>query len=157
MVLVVAGASLLLSTCGALLHVLLRLDHVGRSYLNDTATVSRLGKQFRQDVRTARGAGRGLEAENRLTLTSPDGPTITYEVEGDRLLRAETLGGKPVRRESFDVTRLGPVGFEADGPFRRLVLKRRPENLGKALRPALRIDALLGKHLPLASVSEAKR
>jgi len=67
-ILVVAGAATLVATCAMLLHVLLRLDTVARSHLNDASTVGRLARQFREDVRTAAsadprtGANPGAEA-----------------------------------------------------------------------------------------------
>ena len=157
-ILVVAGASMIAATCGMLLHVLLRLDTVGRSHLNDASTVARLARQFREDVRTAGKADRTPEANQapRLTLTTSGAPTVIYQVENDRLLRLETLGDKVVRRESYSMARLGPVAFESDGGFVRLVLLRKPDEPGTAIRPRTRIDARLGKHRTLSRASEAR-
>jgi type II secretory pathway component PulJ len=157
-ILVVAGASMIVATCAMLLHVLLRLDTVGRSHLNDASTVSRLARQFREDVRTASKADRTPESNQapRLTLTTPGAPTVIYQVESDRLLRLESLGDKVVRRESYSIARLGPVAFEGDGGFIRLVLLRKPDEPGTAIRPRARIDARLGKHRTLSRASEPK-
>jgi type II secretory pathway component PulJ len=157
-ILVVAGASMIVATCAMLLHVLLRLDNVARSHLNDASTVSRLARQFREDVRTAAKADRTSEPNQaqKLALATPGAPTVIYQVENDRLLRTETLGDKVLRRESYSIARLGPVAFEDNGGFIRLILLRKPDEPGTAIRPRARIDARLGKHHTLSRASEPR-
>jgi len=83
---------------------------------------------------------------------------VIYQVESDRLLRLESLGDKVVRRESYAIARLGPVAFEDDAGFIRLVLLRKPDEPGTAIRPRVRIDARVGKHRTrtLSRASELK-
>ena len=160
MVLTVAGATVVLGSCAVLLHGLLRLDHVAHNHMTDTLTMNHLAEQFRQDVRTARKAERGVSEKLKtptLTLTTPDAPTITYEIVDTRLLRTETLADKVVRREAYPIERLGPVEFEEEGAFVRLVLLRKPDDPGAILRPVARFDARLAKHRLEPLAAEAKR
>lgn len=154
LVLVVGGVTVVLGLCAGLLHALLKLDRSGRQTLADSGNVARLARQFREDVRassTAKAAAAGLD------LATGDGPAIAYRVEGTGLIREETLGGAVRSREGYMIDRLGPLGFEVKGSRVRLLLARR-SGTGLALaRPAVNIDASLGKDRALADLKGAKR
>jgi hypothetical protein len=143
MVLVIGGLTIILSLCGGLLHTLLRLDRAGRDSLSDATTLARLARQFRQDVRASREAKPG--GPGSLELTRPDGPSVSYRIEAGRLLREEREKGAVRRRESYGVTRLGPVAFDADGSIVRLMLEKRPAGPVALARPAVMVEAALDK------------
>jgi hypothetical protein len=147
MLLVITGVTTLLAACGILLHGLLRMESAERAHLADVSTVSRLARQFREDVRTAEKADRtpGEDQAPKLTLTLPDASVVTYHVDGERLLRSETRQKTLRRRESYPLARLGPISFEQDDRFLRLVLRRKPGEPGSRMRPRARIEARLGK------------
>lgn len=146
MVLLMGGITVILVLCAGLLHTLLRLDRSGRDAMTDTATTARLARQFRQDVRASRDA-KAAEDAGSLELTCPDGPTVTYKRDGGLLRREEREGGEVRRREAYAAARVGPVTFAVDGPLVRLTLSRRSGNPHAPARPALGVEATLGKDL----------
>jgi hypothetical protein len=154
-VVVVGCLTMILSLCGLFLHALLRLDRAGRSALAESSSVSRLARQFRQDVReaaSARPAGdRGEAGAPEIAITLADGATVRYSNEADRVIRTETAGGKTRRREGYEFRSLGPASFAVDGPTARLSLARRADPSGnEAARPGYRFEARVGKHTGLA-------
>lgn len=159
LMLVIGGVTIVLGLCAGLLHALLRLDRSGRSAIHDTATVARLARRFRQDARAADAAKprEGKEVPAALEFTTADGPNVTYRVEGKRLLREEAAGKTVQRRESYAVDRLGPVAFGVDAARVRLVLSRRPTRPDAPGRPAVRVEATLGKDKALSEPKGAKK
>ena len=155
MVLVIGSVTVVLGICGSLLHMLLRLDRSGRESLGDTVTLTRLARQFRQDVRAARGVDLGKDQQ--LELTRGDGPPIIYHLDKDRLLREERNGDDVRRREAYSLTRLGPLRFESDGSWIRLILSRRPEHPTAMVRPAVVVEARLDKERVMTNRAEVGR
>ncbi len=143
MLMVIAGLTIILSLCGGLLHALLRLDRAGRESFRDSTTLSRLARQFRQDVRGSEQAKPG--DAGALELDRPDGIIVMYRRADTRLIREESDGNDIKRIEEYDLRRLGPASFAVDGSFVRLVLSRRPTNLQAPARPAVAIEAFLDK------------
>jgi len=150
MVIIIGGATVLLSVCGGFMHLLLRLEETGRASIADTSNVSRLAVQFRRDVRGSTTAVAVPAAEGTppgLDLTTPGRPVIGYRTSGDRLLRTETEGERVVRREGYRFTGLGPAAFEAGDDWVALVLPRGTDSGGMTVgRPGYRVEARLNKH-----------
>ena len=156
MVVVVGAVTIILSLCGLVLHGMLRLDRTGRGALDDAATIGRLARQFREDVREATTAEvtKAKDKPPGLKVVATD-KTIVYQIEGIRLLRIEsTLEGKPRRREGFRIDRLGPVTFEVGPPIVNMTLLRTPNSQGNLPRPAIRVVAELGKDRLIARLAE---
>jgi hypothetical protein len=146
--------TLIFTICGMFLHLLLRVDRAGRSSLGEASTVSRLARQFRQDVRaasSARVAGQGDEAASAFELTRADGSSVAYRNEHGRLTRTESAGGKVRRREGYEMPGLRPPAFALDGRRARLTLSRLGDvQGGGAGRPAYQVEARLDKDGELA-------
>ena len=160
MVLVIGGVTAVLGLAGGLLHVLLRLDRYSRNYLNDSIAISRLGEQFRADVRRAAEASVSAidtTAAAKLVLTAPADPTVTYTWEGTLLKREEKLEGKPTRFETYRVDRLSPIVFESRDGFVAVVAGRPPDDSSGAFRSKVRVEARLGKARGLSQDPEAKK
>jgi hypothetical protein len=155
MIMVISGLSIVLALCGSLLHTLLRLDRAGRESLSDSATVSRLSRQFRVDVRSSQEARPG--GDGSLRLTKPEGPDVSYRLDGGRLLREETAGKQVLRRESYTVARLVPLAFEVEGKIVLLSMSRRTTNQYAMARPPFVIEAGLGKDRTTAALKEDRR
>ncbi len=152
MILVIGSVSVILAICGSLLHVLLRLDRSGRESLGDSVTLTRLARQFRQDVRAARAVDLGKEQQ--LELARSDGPPIIYHLDKGLLLREERKGDDVRRREAYSLTRLGPLRFESDGSWIRLILSRHPAHPAATVRPAVIIEARLDKDRAMTNRAE---
>jgi prepilin-type N-terminal cleavage/methylation domain-containing protein len=156
MLLVVTAVTGILAACAMLLHSLLRLESAERAHLADASTVSRIARQFREDVRTSETADPipGANQAPKLVLSGSDASVVTYQVDGERLVRTETNQNKLLRRELYPLARLGPIGFEEDRGFLRLVLLRKPAEPGSQMRPRARIEARLGKRRIVANAPE---
>jgi hypothetical protein len=155
MIVVIGGLTIILVLCGSLLHTLLRLDRSGRESINSSATLARLARQFRRDVRSSQSAKPGDPGS--LELTRPDGPSVTYQETGGRLIREEHDGKKLARREAYAVSRLGPLRFELDGKLVRLVADRHPSVPSAPAGTAVRVEARLDKDRDPAEPEEARR
>ncbi len=159
MVVVVGAVTTVLSMCGLVLHAIMRLDRSGRRGFDDAATVGRLAQQFRQDVRSASSAEASAASDTKLQLNMkfPDKQTVTYALDGIKLIRTEKQeDGKVLDREGYRVDRIGPVGFETKGSWVRLKLSRASEN-GTALpKPPIQVEAKLGKDHAFSTLKEVK-
>lgn len=152
MVVVIGGVSLMIGTAAGLIHILLTLDRADRYSLSDARGASRLSRQFRDDVRsakTANAAGSGMKLDRTAGA-------VSYEVEGVRLIRTETSRGSVIRREAYPLERLGPAIFEVEDGFARLSLLRRPDSPGASVRPAATFEARVGKHQAFSNLAEAR-
>ena len=105
-VLVIGAVAVLLGLCAGILHVLLRLDRTGRQHLVETATVGRLARQFRHDVRAATAA-KPIAGETglarRLELSLTQGHVVEYQGDEHSVVRLEKKkhGGSIDRREFY--------------------------------------------------------
>jgi len=159
MVLVVGATSIVLGVCASTLVGLFRIDRAGRTAVNDATTLSRLARQFRQDVRAAGGAKRLGDRPTKagLELTRADGETVVYRVDGNRLVREDRRGDQVGARESYATERLGPVAFGVEGVRVWATLSRRPSE-GRALpKPEVRVEARLGKDRELSEPAGAPK
>jgi hypothetical protein len=125
--------------------------------MNDSTSLARLARQFRQDVRAAATVRPEQGQAGSIGLEREGGPTVSYRVEGSRLLREEKDGESTRRREAYSMGSLGPVRFEVEGGLVRAVISRDPA--GERLAPsraAVAVEARLGKDRTLAGLSEAR-
>ncbi len=159
MVVVVGAVTIVLSMCGLVLHAIMRLDRSGRRGFDDAATVGRLARQFRRDVRSASSAktSAAKDTKSQLDLKFHDKQTVTYALEGIKLIRTEKQeDGKILNREGFRVDRIGPLRFETEGTWVRLKLKRTSENGAMLPKPPIQVEARLGKDDAFSTLTEVK-
>jgi type II secretory pathway component PulJ len=151
-VLVLGAVSLLLGLCSGLIHVLLRLDRVGRAHLVETATVGRLARQFRRDVHAAarvKLVARDDREGPSLELTLPDDRVVAYQPGEHELVRLQRQGVTLDRRENYSLpfsTRPRfTIGDEEGKTWVSLRLPRGSDSAAPGLRHNLQIDALMGR------------
>jgi len=153
LVVIVGSVAVVLGLCAVLIHGLLKLDRSGRAAVDDTTTLARLARRFRQDVRAAAKAA--PDTPTQLVLTGGGGGTVSYHLDGSRLLR-EVRNGETLRgREGYHVGRLGPVSFDAADGLVRLRLAR-SHGAGLA-RPPVGVEAVLGKDRLLSNATEGRK
>lgn len=152
MILVVGAVSMVLGIAATLMASLFRVEKVGRDATTDTLNITRLGRQFRQDVRAAKAATVNGDPgkSDLLELEGDDDSRILYTFSAGRLTR-ERLKGKTVEaHDLYAAERIGPVRFSVDGSRVAALLKRRPAE-GRGLpRPEIVIEATLAKDRRLA-------
>jgi hypothetical protein len=151
-VLVIGGVAMLLGMSTGLLHLMLRLDRVGRSHYAETATIGRLSRQFRQDVRAAVGTKASDPDEGplaKLELVMSEGHVVSYESRERGLTRTERQGESVRRREGYALPSCaGPrflVRKDDDRVWVSLRLPRVAEPRPESLRHVLNVDALMGR------------
>jgi hypothetical protein len=158
MILIIGSMTVIFAVCGIFLHLLLRVDRSGRAALTEGVTVSRLGRQFRDDVRAASGAkpveGKaGSPAGFGLTL--PGGRAVAYTNAPGFLERVETASDKFVRREGYRLDPTAAATFAVKGDLAVLTVGRKKDDAGESA-VACRIVATLGKDLALSNPKGAK-
>lgn len=130
--LAVIGSLLIVLALGvAALHSLMRIERSARHEADEDRAITRLARQFRDDVRSARSrAEAGPAPGGGIALRRADGTTVEYrsEPEGIVVLRTEPGAAEPrhsrVRLRLHGPPRLSWV--EQDGrAFARLELPRR--------------------------------
>lgn len=104
---VIATATVLLTTGAMILATMLRSQAVAHEHLRQTRLRSRLTRVFLDDVHASRSAEAQDEA---LTLSAGD-RKVAYRVQGSRLIRQETAAENPVSQEAFTLGEL-TVRFE---------------------------------------------
>jgi hypothetical protein len=158
MLLVMTGLALLFGVSVGTIHMLLRLDRGNRARLGETATVSRLARQFRHDVHAATSAQRDGKG---LVFRLLDGRNVEYVTEGGRLMRVEARAAETVGREVFRMPSRGSTTWDVreDGGRSWAIMVLEPAAHAKDIVPPrpVRIEALVGKEARLAHREEAKR
>lgn len=164
MVLVIGAITVLLGLCAGMIHRLLKLDRVARAHLTETATVARLARQFRQDVRASMRAEPGGDADHPgsvLELSRSDNEWVSYRPEGRSLIRTHRRTGQVDRRESYALPRRGTPRFEVldEGQAILVSLQLRPPVAEpRGFGPTeLRIEALLNRDARLAKPEGTSR
>jgi prepilin-type N-terminal cleavage/methylation domain-containing protein len=153
MILVIAAVTMVMGLAATLLAAMFKVERGGRHAVNDADTVARLARRFRADAHAAESfqPRSSKPGETGCELRGADGDSVAYRLDGERLRREHKSRGKVLDRESYDVTRLGPVAFGWDGHCALLSLPRRVE-LGTAVaRPPLQIEAVIGKNARLSA------
>jgi hypothetical protein len=118
---VIATATVLLTTGAMILATMLRSQAVAHEHLRQTRLRSRLTRVFLEDVHAAKSA----ESQGPALTLSADDRKIIYQVKGTRLFRQETAGESAVSQEAFTLNELAvrfEVGSEGDAELVRLVL-----------------------------------
>jgi len=111
-IVLMTGVAAMLGLTVLMLQLLLKLDGDSRARLGAAGMLARLAEQFRRDVHGA-SAARLVEQPSRPAgLRIEPGPdrTIEYQVKGqNKVIRVESIKGKLVRSESYEIARGGPI------------------------------------------------
>jgi hypothetical protein len=138
-----------------MLQLLMRLDADSRSRLDSSATLARLGRQFRLDVHRAREARLLPQAAAKkppvLRIEPSPKRAIEYQVQGeDKVVRVETKEAAVVGRETYLVPRSGAIRLELNEQDGRRFVVLTVDRLASKNRtdPTRRFEvlALLGKN-----------
>ena len=158
MILIIGSMTIIFAVCGVFLHLLLRVDRSGRAALTEAVTVSRLGRQFRDDVRAA-SAAKPVEGKagspGGLGLTLPGGRAVAYTNVPGFLERVESAGDKFTRREGYRLDPTAAATFAVEGDLAVLTVGRKKDDAGKSA-VSYRVVATLGKDLALSNSKGAK-
>jgi hypothetical protein len=152
----VAGA--IAAAAVSLIAVLLRADVAAREKLRERASVSRLARQFRADVRTALAA-ESADAEPdagrplvRLALAG--GGAVEYRLGDERIVREETAAQGARRVEAFALPKPGRARVTTSagprGTMVRLTIEDGADPVGRPSGRVVEIDAALGVRWGLA-------
>ncbi|MFO0891440.1 MAG: hypothetical protein U0790_20140 [Isosphaeraceae bacterium] len=142
----------MLGLCVLMLQLLLKLDGASRERLDAASALARLSSRFREDVHAARAAAAiDPPAGPGLRLEMPGGRTVEYQTPGrSAVIRLESEGGKPVRRERYEIPRSGPITSTLDREggvqFARLSIPRRETRGGEEPPRIFEIVASLGRN-----------
>jgi Tfp pilus assembly protein FimT len=104
---VIATATVLLTTGAMILATMLRSQAVAHEHLRQTRLRSRLTRVFLDDVHAAQSA----DTQNEALALSEGERKVSYRMQGTRLIRQETAAGNPVSQEAFTLNDLA-VRFE---------------------------------------------
>jgi type II secretory pathway component PulJ len=130
-IVLMTGVAAMLGLTVLMLQLLLKLDGDSRARFDRAGTLARLAEQFRRDVHAA-AAARLVEEPSRpavLRIEQEPGRAIDYQVKGQsKVVRVESLRGKQVRTESYEVAQGGPIelALKQDGghQFATLIVDR---------------------------------
>lgn len=151
---VVTSVAALLGVCAVTIQLLFRLSADSQSRLTAAIAIDRLARQLRGDVHGAQAAQLAADPKApsqpaAVRLSFDAGHEITYSPRAHSVVRSETLGGKPVRREEFMLGSSRDARFavrdEASHRWVVLILSHSPErNRTDPPRP-VEVIALAGK------------
>jgi|GEM_PF-3506270 len=152
LLLIMSAMCLIFGLCVGLIHSSLRLDRGARAHLNETMTVDRLARQFREDAHAANHWTKSTDKTthlDRLELTRLDGHVVLYESQVGRLVRTERVSDQKPRYEPYRLRQRGSVEFsiqdEKDRAFVVLAIPHRSTEPGAHERSTIQIQATLGK------------
>jgi type II secretory pathway component PulJ len=151
MVLVIGALSAVLGLCVGTIRGLVTLDRSGRARLTEEATLSRLARQVREDVRAARsGIVTGANDKNsQLDLRLSAGQVIEYRWAVGRLTRTRRGPGKTESHEAFTLPhRANPrfkVSDEAGQTWVTFVLEPKADVAPLERQREFLVEAWLGK------------
>lgn len=135
----------------ALLEMLLRLNTAGGEHAAHEATIARLGRAFRRDVRDADLVSRCDEGGTSGTLTlghSGRAPIVEYQIRKAEVVRVEWDGDEIVKQERYALPLNSAPRFERPVPKDRhvlaLVVNRRARKTETGVVHPMRIEASLG-------------
>ncbi len=118
----------LMGTLGALVSQVITANSASAEHLDDVAALGALGRQFRGDVRVAAkvAISQPDAAVQILSLTTRDGTTIEYKIDGATLQRAGTsaTASRPLRREAFAFNTMHFIGWKQEGNEVALTIAR---------------------------------
>ena len=112
MVVITVMSTMLFVAFGAI-NLLLRNQTLGNEQKTHNLNLSRLSRDFRDDVHAAAKAEVRDEIDGapQCQLHLPDGRTVTYQADGARLTRIETKSEKTVRRDFYTLPE-GETSYE---------------------------------------------
>ena len=159
LIVVMSVGSVIGTTAIMLLGALLAADRGARGHLQESASLSRLSRQFRADVAAADDAsievppatkGDSLERSfPRLTLHGASGETITYAGEPGRALRKAQGESGANRQESYALPEPLALTFEIEStsPQRivTMALAAGDDQQASSARLGWRVEAALGR------------
>lgn len=163
LLLVMSASTVVLSLSGVLLHRAMIVQMQSRSRTNVERTSLRLANQFRSDLHVARDANPDNSRNNSgvfLHLTAGD-RVIDYSRECGNVLRVESGGNLPPRREAFEFPAAAQLAIEQLNTPARLALTielRAPDrpstssDIAVDMNPtqvSLHVEATVGRDLRL--------
>lgn len=133
-----------------LIRLLLRLDAASRDALEVANALTALSRDFRHDVHRAAPDARPSPDGSSLTLSLPEGQSVTYTIRPRDVLRERRGGDGALAHEVYRLAFRATASFErptGDGrPLLTLVVRPNPKISSKATSmPATRIVAELGR------------
>jgi len=135
----------------ALLEMLLKLNASGREHAALEASIARLGRAFRHDVRDSDVVSRCDDGGSSLALalrTSGREPVVEYHVRKSGVLRVEWNGSEIVKQETYPLpSRSSPRFARRSATGRQLVglvLDRRARKADAGAVHAMSIEATVG-------------
>ncbi len=136
-------ASLLMALGIGLLHQLLKLDRSGRAAVAEAASLGRLGRTLRDDLRAAT-APPEIEGDSaRWTL--PDGRAVVYAWTGQAVERHEPAAGDRLSRsETFRLPARTEARWESGPGTLAIVLRSADDRRVASWLDGYRIEARIG-------------
>jgi hypothetical protein len=124
LLLIMSACTVVLTLTGVLLHRAMRIHMQSRAHVNAERTVLRLSEQFRRDVHQARAVtdGSGKDDKVFLQLDLMDGRVAEYSRATGAVLRNESGGNLPTRREEFAFPGADALTIEHKSAPQRLVV-----------------------------------
>lgn len=162
MLVVIATMSVLLGFVAQTLHALMQAERVGTQSLAQSVSLSRLSRQFRQDVHAARQAERTPAGDGQhgpLRLSWPDGVTVVWSAAEESFIRSVQRGDQVNGQEHYHIGR-GAYRFDLSDDGRRAALVVEPPDAAlditaRRIRQtgpkSLRIEAVTGRDLRFAA------
>jgi hypothetical protein len=170
LVVVVSASSVILTTCAALLHRVMRADSDSRSFGDIERNAARLSNQFRDDVHQASVASLDhskTDNEVVLTLKLPKDQSLEYSCAAGRVLRMLTQNGKAVAREEFVFPEQSEFAVQERDSPKRIILSitTQPKASARDVRSlktyhaipiSLRVEAVVNRDDVLANALAAE-
>ncbi len=153
---VISVNSVLMAVAVAALGSMLGSERQGQRHCEQTTNLMRMTDQFRQDVAAAREATAvAVESVDTLRLQGPDGRTIEFRRDGERLRRFEYRGSSIVRREAYTLRELSGVAFTV-GETKMITLRLSFREDARDVDRSWRVEARLAKEQRFATAKPAK-
>jgi hypothetical protein len=124
LLLIMSACTVVLTLTGVLLHRAMRIQMQSRAHVNAERTALRLSEQFRSDVHQARAVASDFGKNDKLFLhlDLADGRVAEYSRASGTLLRRESGGDRPTRREEFSFPGADAATIEHKNAPQRLAL-----------------------------------
>ena len=159
LIVVMSVGSIIGTTAIMLLGALLAADRGARAHLQESASLSRLSRQFRADVAAAEDASIEMPSATkrdspersfpRLTLHGASGETITYVGEPGRAVRKAQGESGADRQESYALPEPLALTFEIDSMSSQRILTMSlaagDDQQTSSVRLGWRVEAALGR------------
>jgi len=145
---VMTVVGVMLGLCAGTIHLLMKLDRVGRSASDEAADMARLGRDFRADAHASTATEPAGISPDGLTLALAEGRTVEYQARPGDFLRTVREGEKVRHREQYRRPARSAVRFEVsrDGPapIVSILIVREPGGRDGSPGRDVRIDSALG-------------